>query len=145
MGENKTKQTDLSVSKFIDSIEHEGRREDARILLEFMNRVTGMEPRLWGDSMIGYGKYHYKYKSGREGDFFLTGFSPRKANMTIYIMPSGHGLKEYREQLAKLGKHKSSVSCLYVNRISDIDLEVLEELVTDSVRRMREFYPDHST
>ena len=139
MSENKTQPTKASVTEFLNSIEHQGRREDSFVLLELFNRVTGLEPVMWGDSMVGYGQYHYKYKSGREGDFFLTGFSPRKAQMTIYIMP---GFKQYTEQLKKLGKHKNSVSCLYVSRISNIDLKILEELIVDSVKRMREIYPD---
>lgn len=141
MAENKTMPTDASVPDFIAAVANETRRQDAYLLLELMNRITGFEPCLWGDSLIGYGHYRYKYKSGHGGEFFLTGFSPRKAATTIYIMP---GFKQYGPQLAKLGKHKHSVSCLYVTRLSNIDLAVLEDIVTDSVSRMKKLYPDWS-
>lgn len=140
MSDNKTKPTRASVTKFINAVEHKGRREDAVALLEFMNRITGLKPQMWGDSLIGYGRYNYKYKSGHEGEFFLTGFSPRKAQMTVYIMP---GFKQYAKQLTKLGKHKHTVCCLYINRLADIDMKVLEEIVVDSVKRMREMYPKY--
>ena len=136
MSKNKTKPTDVSVTEFINSIEHQGRREDAFVLLELFNRVTGLEPVMWGETMIGYGHYHYKYESGWEGDAFLIGFSPRKAQMVVYI-----SVKRYQEQLKKLGKHKSSVACLYLSRISNIDLKVLEEIITDDFQRMKELYP----
>ena len=141
MAENKTMPTDASVTDFIAAVENDTRREDAYLLLELMNRITGFKPRLWGESLIGYGHYRYKYKSGHGGEYFLTGFSPRKSAMTIYIMP---GFKQYGAKLAKLGQHKHSVSCLYVTRLSSIDLTVLEDIVTDSVSRMKKLYPDWS-
>ncbi len=136
---NKTVPTGASVTEFLNAVDHAGRREDASVLLDMMRRVTGAEPRMWGQSIIGFGNYRYKYESGREGVFLLTGFSPRKARMTIYIMP---GFKAYSEYLSRLGRHKHSVSCLYVGRLAALDLEVLEEMVADSVRRMKEIYPD---
>jgi hypothetical protein len=136
--ENKTKSTRASVTAFLESVAHDGRREDAFVLLDLMNRITGAEPRMWGDSIVGYGQYHYRYDSGREGDFFLTGFSPRKANLTVYVLP---GFKPYKEQLAHLGRHKHSSSCLYLGRLSGIDLDVLSEIIADSILRMKDMYP----
>ena len=132
---NKTQRTTASVEDFIAAVEHKGRREDSLILLELMKRATGFEPAMWGDSIVGFGEYHYMYDSGREGDFLMTGFSPRKAAMSVYIMP---GFNLYEEQLARLGKHKHSVSCLYLSRLDKLDLTALEEMVVDSVRRMKE-------
>lgn len=141
MADNKTKPTDADVTAFIAAIDNERRRCDAQTLIDLMNRVTGFKPRLWGDSIVGYGHYRYKYKSGHGGESFLTGFSPRKSAMTIYVMP---GFKQYEKELAKLGKHKHSVSCLYVTRLENIDLTVLQEIVADSVERMKEMYPEWS-
>ena len=138
MAENKTQPTDADPRAFIAGVEDEQKRADCEVLLEMMERVSGEPPVMWGDSIVGFGSYHYKYASGREGDHLLTGFSPRKANLTIYIMP---GFKKYEDELSRLGKHKNSVSCLYVKRLSDIDLDILEPMVADSVRRMREMYP----
>lgn len=138
MAENKTQPTDADPRAFIAGVEDEQKRADCEVLLEMMERVSGEPPVMWGDSIVGFGSYHYKYASGREGDHLLTGFSPRKANLTIYIMP---GFKRYEDELSGLGKHKHSVSCLYVKRLSDIDLDVLEPMVADSVKRMREMYP----
>ena len=141
MAENKTKSTDTDVQAFVAAIENERRREDSLVLLDLMGRATGFDPRIWGDSMVGYGQYRYKYKSGHGGEHFLTGFSPRKSAMSIYVMP---GFKQYEKQLALLGKHKHSVSCLYVTRLANIDLGVLENIATDSVSRMKKLYPDWS-
>ena len=110
---------------------------DAETLLEMMTRVTGCTPRMWGPSIIGFGRYHYRYDSGREGDFMLTGFSPRKANLVVYILP---GYDDIGEQLSRLGRHKIGKSCLYVNKLADVDLDVLEEIVADSVEKMRRDY-----
>lgn len=126
MASNVTVMTDASVETFIDSVGHAGRREDARSLDQLFREVTGFEPRLWGDSLIGYGQYHYVYDSGREGDFLATGFSPRKAKMSIYIMP---GYQDYEALLKDLGPHKTGAACLYVGRLSGIDLGVLRRLV----------------
>ncbi|MEM7428377.1 MAG: DUF1801 domain-containing protein [Pseudomonadota bacterium] len=138
MAENKTKPTSGDVSAFIASVENSRRRADSETMLSLMSRVTGMEPVLWGDSLIGYGQYFYKYKSGHSGNFPLTGFSPRKAATTVYVMP---GFKQYDDQLSRLGKHKHSVSCLYLTRLDRIDLRALEEIISDSVTRMKEIYP----
>jgi hypothetical protein len=129
MAENKTQKTDASVTDFLNGVADEQKRRDSFILLDLMSQVTGLEPKMWGPSMIGFGDVHYKYASGREGDMFKVGFSPRKQNLTIYITD---GFAHYQELLAKLGKHKTSVSCLYVNKLADIDLAVLREMVSRS-------------
>jgi len=102
-----------------------------------MRKITGLEPKMWGDSMVGFGRYHYKYKSGREGDYFLTGFSPRKRNISIYIMA---GFNNYQDMMAKIGKHKSSVSCLYINKLDDINMSILKKLINKSVKDMINIY-----
>ena len=137
MSEPKTKRHDGDVNEFLDAVENPRRREDARRVLELMRKVTGEPPKMWGSSIVGFGSYHYKYASGREGDWMITGFSPRKQNLTIYIMP---GFSEFSELLARLGKHKTSKSCLYLNKLDDVDLEVLAELVRESVMEMRHRY-----
>ena len=129
MSENKTQKTNASVTDFLNSIPDERKRQDGFTLLALMSEITGLEPKMWGPSMIGFGDVHYKYESGREGDMFKVGFSPRKQNLTIYITD---GFANYQELLAKLGKHKTSVSCLYVNKLADIDLTVLREMVSRS-------------
>ena len=123
---------------FIASIEHKTRKADAEFLLGFMHDISGYPPVMWGNSIIGYGKYHYKYESGREGDFMRIGFSPRKANMVLYIMP---GYRDLSEPLSRLGKHKIGKSCLYINKLDDIDVTVLEEICRDSLKVMAEKYP----
>ncbi len=137
MAENKTKVTDVDPREFIASVEHPTRRADAEVLLEMMTRVTGCAPRMWGPSIVGFGRYHYRYESGREGDFMLTGFSPRKANLVLYVLP---GYDDAGADLAELGKHRLGKSCLYVNKLADVDLEVLERLVADGVATMRATY-----
>jgi hypothetical protein len=134
MAELKTRPTDASVKEFLACVDHDRRREDAFALLELMREVTGEEPRMWGPSIVGFGSYRYEYKSGREGDWFLTGFSPRKQNMTLYLMG---GLDEYKGLLGRLGKHKTGVGCLYINKLQDIDLPILRELVRLSVEEAR--------
>ncbi|MEM1434401.1 MAG: DUF1801 domain-containing protein [Pseudomonadota bacterium] len=135
--ENKTQPHDADVVTYLESVEHPGRREDAFVLLKLLGEITGEPPRLWGPSMIGFGQYHYVYDSGREGDHFLTGFAPRKANMVVYVMP---GFAAYRALLDKLGKHRTGSSCLYLGRLDSIDLNVLKRLLTQSVRDMRRKY-----
>jgi hypothetical protein len=136
----KTRPTDASVDDFITSVEGEARQADCRTLVEMMRRVTGAEPVMWGPSIVGFGAYHYRYASGREGDWMLTGFSPRKRELTVYVMA---GFKGADETLARLGKHRtSSGGCLYIKRLADIDLEVLEELVAASVQRLRRAHPE---
>jgi hypothetical protein len=133
MSELKTKLTDESVEQFLDSIPDEKKRQDSYALLDLMKQVTGFEAKMWGSSIIGLGSYRYRYASGREGDWFLAGFSPRKQNLTLYIMS---GFDQYDALMQKLGKHKTGKSCLYINRLEDIDLTVLRELVDLSVKHM---------
>ena len=133
MAENKTKPNDQSVGAFLEGVENEQKRADSFALLKLFQEVTGEEPTMWGDTIVGFGKYHYKYASGREGDWFLTGFSPRKQNLTLYIMA---GFDEYEQLLGKLGKHSTGKSCLYIKKIEDVDLDVLKELVKRSVEHM---------
>ena len=137
MSEPKTVRNDGNVDEFLDAVENPRRREDARRVLELMREVTGEPPKMWGSSIVGFGSYRYKYASGREGDWMITGFSPRKQNLTVYIMP---GFSEFADLLAKLGKHKTSKSCLYLNKLADVDLDVLAELVRESVAVMRRRY-----
>ena len=138
MSDLKTKPTGASVAAFIKAVDDPERRRDCQQLKKLMSSITGHRARMWGDSIVGFGNYHYKYKSGREGDWPLTGFSPRKQNLTVYIMP---GFGQYETQLAMLGRHRHSVSCLYLRRLADLDMEALAYLIRDSVRRMREMYP----
>ena len=138
MAELKTKPTDASVDDFIAGVAGDARQEDCRTLVEIMSRVTGEKPVMWGPSIVGFGSYHYRYASGREGDWMLAGFSPRKRELTVYVMA---GFKGAEETLARLGKHRvSSGSCLYIRRLSDVDLEVLEELIRGSVEHLRRTY-----
>ncbi|WP_203294837.1 DUF1801 domain-containing protein [Maricaulis parjimensis] len=137
--ENKTQPTQVSPADHVASIEHPVRRSDAETLLDMMSRITGWEARMWGPSIVGFGEYHYKYDSGREGDFMRTGFSARKANLVVYIMP---GYTDFSSILARLGKHKLGKSCLYINKLADVDLDVLEELIRAGLADMAEKYPD---
>ena len=138
MASNKTVETDQSVEEFLNQVPEEKKRQDSFVILDLMKQVTGMGPKMWGDSMVGFGSYHYKYASGREGDYFLVGFSPRKQNLTLYIMA---GFDTYEELLKNLGRYKTGKSCLYINKIEDIDLAVLRTLVEQSVEYMRKAYP----
>ena len=137
MAELKTKQNRASVSAFLKSVENDQRRKDSQELLAMMKAVTGKAPKMWGDSIVGFGTYHYKYQTGREGDWMVTGFSPRKQNLTVYIMP---GFSNYQALLRKLGKYKTSVSCLYLNKLDDVDRKVLKQLVTRAYRDMQKIY-----
>jgi hypothetical protein len=134
MAELKTKPNAASVEKFLDSVVDEQRRADCRELLALMSKLTGEKASMWGASIVGFGSYHYKYASGREGDWFLTGFSPRKQDLTLYIMS---GFPKFEPLLAKLGKFKHGVSCLYLKRLSDVDRKVLSQLIEASVRHLR--------
>jgi len=138
MTENTIIPTPLSPSEFIEQLDHKTRREDAQALLHIMTRITGWSAILWGKNMIGFGHYHYKYESGREGDCFRTGFSPRKAHLVIYIMP---GYTDFRDILSRLGKYKIGKSCLYINKLADINLNVLEELICAGLEDMEQKYP----
>jgi hypothetical protein len=137
MAENKTKPTEQSVTAFLDAVADETRRHDGYALLNLMKEITGEEPQMWGPSMVGFGSCHYKYESGREGDMFMVGFSPRKANLTLYI---GAGFPHYDELMQKLGKHKTSKACLYVKKLADVDRAVLRELIQQSVAYSRQKY-----
>ena len=137
MSELKTKPTKQSAKEFLNKIEPEEKRKDSLVLLAMFQKITGERPVMWGTSIIGFGMYHYKSeRSKQEGDWPLTGFSPRKANLTIYIMA---GFGQSKKLLAKIGKHKiSGGSCLYVKRLADIDIKVLKELIKVNVKYMRE-------
>ena len=139
MAELKTKKNSASVEAYLAQVENTRRREDSLAVLALMREVTGMEPEMWGDSMVGFGSYHYKYASGHEGDWFLVGFAPRKQNLVLYIMS---GFDEYEELLAQLGKHKTGKSCLYLNKLADVDTAVLTQLIQKSVAHMQEQHPD---
>ena len=134
---NKTTVTGADPRVFLESVEPERRREDGLVLLELFDRVTGLKPQMWGPSIVGYGRYHYRYDSGREGEHFLTGFSPRKTALTLYIMP---GYSDLAEPLSRLGKHRLGKSCLYLNKLADVDLDVLEEIIALGLADMRERY-----
>jgi len=134
MAELKTKVNKASVDKFIKSVKDEQTRDDCFKIAEIMQKATKAEPKMWGTSIVGFGTYHYKGASGREGDWFVAGFSPRKQNLTLYIMT---GFDEYEDLLAKLGKHSTGKACLYIKRLADVDLKVLKELITKSVKHMQ--------
>ena len=132
----KNRQNDASVAAFLKALE-EDRRAECGQLCDLMSRVTGSPPRMWGDSMVGFGSYHYTYASGRSGSWMMTGFSPRARDITVYIMP---GFSKFATHLKKLGKHKTGKSCLYIKKLEDVDEKVLAELIADSVREMRRKY-----
>ncbi|CAN5622738.1 hypothetical protein BH20ACI4_BH20ACI4_21680 [soil metagenome] len=132
--ELKTKKNDQSVEDFLNEIADEQQREDAKKISEMMRKASKQEPKMRGASIVGFGTYNYKYASGREGEWMEVAFSPRKANLTLYIMS---GFKEYEELLAKLGKHKTGKSCLYIKRLSDVDEKVLKELIESSIENVR--------
>lgn len=135
--QNKTVETDASVEEFINGVDNEQKRKDSWDLLVLMESITGSKAKMWGSSLIGFGQYHYKYESGREGDFFITGFSPRKTALTVYVMP---GFDGYKKQLEKLGPYKTGKSCLYLKNLEVVDRKVLEEIITDSVSVMHKRY-----
>ena len=130
---NKTKATSQSVDAFVDALADESIREDCRVLLKMMKRITGNEPRLWSNGIVGFGDYHYKSASGREGDWFMVGFSPRKANLTI---TSTCGYDRFPDLIKKLGPHKTGGGCLYIKRLKDVDLSVLEQLMRNGLEVM---------
>ena len=137
MAELKTKASDASVSAFLQSVDGEQKHRDARDILALMKEETGKRPRMWGTSIVGFGSYHYKYQSGREGDWLVTGFSPRKQNLAVYIVP---GFSRYSTLMSRLGKYKTGKSCLYLRRLGDVDQKVLRQLVTRSVADMKKLY-----
>lgn len=138
MSGNKTKVTDQDVSAFLAQVCPASKAADAQTLDKLFRQVSGFQPAMWGPSIIGYGRYHYRYESGREGDFLATGFSPRKAALSIYILP---GYTDFSAILARLGKHKIGKSCLYVNKLADIDLDVLKELIRAGLNDLDRLWP----
>ena len=133
----KTKVTTLRVSDFLNGIEDKQKREDCKTIARIMREATGNVSKMWGTNMVGFGSYDYKYASGREGSWFLCGFSPRASSLSIYIMP---GFAIYDSLMRKLGKHKTGKSCLYIKSLEDVDLAILERLIRDSVKHMRSKY-----
>ena len=135
--DNVTMPTGKSVTAFINAVDNETRRKDAKTVLAMMKRLTGDKPKMWGPSIVGFGSYHYVYDSGREGDCCIVGFSPRKANMVLYVLGS---LKDDDPLIAKIGKFKRGVSCLYVNKLDDVDLKVLEKIIVKSYKNTKNYW-----
>jgi Domain of unknown function (DU1801) len=131
MAGNKTKQTEVSVKKFIDAVPDEQKRKDAFAILEMMQRATRLEAKMWGTAIVGFGSVHYKYESGREGDICLMGFSPRKQSISLYL-PGGH--TAYASELKKLGKHETGKGCLYINKLAEVDTTVLKKILEKGVK-----------
>lgn len=138
MAELKNAATDADVNDYLSSIENEQQRLDCQKLTEIISKLTGKPPRMWGKSMVGFGSYHYKYASGREGDWFLTGFSARKNTLSLYIMA---GFDQYEELLKDLGEYKTGKSCLYIKSLNKINIKILQELIVSSVNHMKKNYP----
>ncbi len=138
MAELKTKENDQSVDAFLATVEDPRKRADCYTLIELMQAATGEGPRMWGDAIVGFGRYHYTYATGRTGDWPLVAFSPRKQNLTLYIMA---GFDNYDELLGRLGKHTTGKACLYVKRLSDLNMDALTALIQASVAHMRAAYP----
>ena len=137
MAELKTRPTRVNVTTFINAIDDAQKRKDAKKIAAMMRRATGKRATMWGDSIVGFGKYRYSNTAGKNFEWHVTGFSPRARNLTVYIMP---GFSRFGALLKKLGKHKTSKSCLYINKLSDVDEDVLETLIRESVVRMRDVY-----
>lgn len=138
MAENKTKKTDVAPQSYVDAIADDARRADCQSILNMMRGISSWEPKMWGAGIVGFGEYHYKYDSGREGDALRIGFSNRAQNISIYIMP---GYEDFGDELARLGKHKLGKACLYIKRLSDVDEVVLQEIMAKGLRLMEEKYP----
>nr|WP_294810080.1 DUF1801 domain-containing protein [uncultured Sphingomonas sp.] len=138
MAETKTKPTQMRVADFLDAAPDTVRREDAKTLLALMTRISNEEPVMWGPSIIGFGSYHYRYESGHEGDACRLGFSPRKAELVLYVL---NGSPEQEAQLARLGKHKTGKACLYIRKLADVDIAVLEEIIRGALASMDARYP----
>jgi hypothetical protein len=139
MAENKTQPTDASVEEFIQAIEHPQKRADSFSLKKIMEEVTGEKAVMWGDSIVGFGKYHYHYDSGRKGDFLIAGFAPRKAAISLYLL--GCMENEFEHLMSKLGKHKTGASCIYFNKLTDLNEPILRELIKVSYDFMKKKYP----
>lgn len=141
MAELKTKPTDESVKEFINRIADEERRADCFEIAKMMEEITGKKPKMWGPSIVGFGSYHFKYDSGREGDWLVTGFSPRKKDLTLYIMM---GFEQHGELMKKLGKYSTAKSCLYIKRLSDIHVPTLKKLIKTSVKQLEDYTKSRS-
>jgi len=137
MAELKTKPNNQNVDDFLKKLSDPAKRKNCHRVLDIMKQITQQEPMMWGDSMVGFGNYHYQYTSGREGNWFLTGFSPRKQSLTIYIMS---GFDQFEHLMSQLGKYKNSKSCLYVKKLDDIDLGILKELIAESIKLLSKRY-----
>ena len=145
MAETKTKPTEITAESFIDTVDHPGKREDAKVLDALFRKVTGEAPRMWGPTIVGYGQYHYRYDSGHEGDICRVGFSPRKARHSLYVSCSCDGEEDpaFSALLERMGKHsRGNGGCLYVNKLADIDLGVLEQMIAMGWQRSFENWPD---
>jgi hypothetical protein len=138
MAQNKTQKQQVSVQTFLDNIDDPEQLADSKLLIEMMSDISGCEPVMWGEQMVGFDEYHYQYASGHGGDWFMCGFAPRKGKMSLYIMD---GFNNHAPLMQKLGKHKTGKSCLYVKRLSDINLDVLKTLIAESIGFMRAKYP----
>lgn len=135
MAELKTKPTKASVEKFLNQVADETRREDCFKVAKMMEEITGEKPKMWGPSIVGFGSYHYKYASGQEGDWPIAAFSPRKQDLTLYLLP---GFQEHADLMQQLGKHRTGKSCLYIKRLSDVHVPTLKKLIRESVKRMKQ-------
>jgi hypothetical protein len=140
MAESKTKPTAVSVTEFLTKVDDPQKRADSKVLVEMMTRITGRKPKMWGPTIVGFGEYHYKYASGREGDAPLGGFSPRKSDLTVYLSVDDD-MARREALLARLGKHRMTTSCLYIKRLDQVDIEVLEQLVQHSIDVTKAKYP----
>ena len=138
MAKNKTAETSINVTEFINTVKDEVKRKDSFALIEIIKKQTGFDPKMWGPSIVGFGSYHYKYDSGHEGDSPLVGFSPRTSALTLYL--SGH-FESREELLEKLGKYKSSKGCIYIKKLEDINIEVLQTMITNHIRHIKKLYP----
>ena len=136
---NKTVATKASVENYLAAIKPEQKQQDCREICDMMERLSGHPPKMWGSSIVGFGEYHYKYESGREGDFLRIGFAARAQNISVYILP---GYDDFSDELSRLGPYKKGKSCLYIKRLSDIDTDVLEEIVAKGLRHMAKKYPE---
>jgi len=141
MAEAKTKLTEKSVDSFIGTVEDDKVREDCYTIINLMEKATAKKPKMWGPAIVGFGKYTYKYESGRSGEICMVGFSPRKANITLYILA---GFSQQAELLQQLGKHKSGKGCLYIKKLADVNINVLESLIKESIRFLKEKYPNQA-
>jgi hypothetical protein len=138
MAQNKTTENDLSVPDFLNTIPDENKRADCFNLSDILSLTIGFKAKMWGNAIVGFGSYHYKYESGREGDAPLAGFSPRKDAIALYLSSQ---FKDREELLAKFGKHKTAKACIYLKKMSDIDVAVLKEMIINSVERIKSLYP----